>query len=412
MIGRSPPGCFCLPRAAGFVSVELLVGHADEHTRMRFEAVGTTWGDPPDPGEQSRVPTELLRTLVRAALASNDAMNLAEVRIRSTSGSMDRWNACLRSMRTHRLCPIGGYAIERCGSDMVPEAPRRELQTAYRDSLLTNTGLLRILDDALRALREKGIEPVVRGGVVFAEVLYPTVGARAVRNVDLAIPPDAFQSAVGAVESTGLRRLAVAAADGAYTFADRSDTTPTAVPCIRLVPIAVPDEAREMIEPVHLRAETMCVLEPNALVVHLVRGMDARRPITGYLLSALLDLAFTFRGRSDALNQERIGMFASNEEALSIARAARFLEVNFGVATPAGLVDGSRRTIAFSLDDLIVAGRITPWELSTVGGWVRLGASRMAVRRTDQEMPQLRDLMRWPGLARRERRQRLEDRAA
>jgi len=360
-----------------------------------------------DAGDHPSVPTELLRTLVRAALASNDAMNLAEVRIRSTSGSDERWDACLRSLATHRLLPIAGYAIERCGVDMVPDGPRQRLLTAYRDSLLTNTGFLRTLDHALRAMHAQSIRPVVRGGIVFAERLYPTIGARAVRNIDFAVPPGAMDVATAALESIGLRRNEPTTPDVARTFGDAADTSPTPRPRVRLTPVVVPDEDREEIETIHMRADTMSVLEPNACVVHLVRGMDTRRAETGYLLSSMLDLAFLFRERSTAISEPRLIELAGDDETvMSVARAARFLEVHFGVPTPAGLADRAQRTITFTLDDLIVAGRILPWELSTLGGWLRLGASRLAGRRTDHEMPQLSDLWRWPGLVRRERRRR------
>ncbi|NET53621.1 MAG: nucleotidyltransferase family protein, partial [Merismopedia sp. SIO2A8] len=132
------------------------------------------------------------------------------------------------------------------------------------------------------------------------------------------------------------------------------------------------------LQPKHMKVPTMPVLEPNAMVVHLIVHMDGHRHETGPMLCWILDLAFVLRKWGTLIKPEYIEkLMPAKENLVSLFRIVRFLEQEFDQQLPACLTQGAKNFEPLTLAEIFRQRRLALWGLPRPNGWLRLGASQL-----------------------------------
>ncbi len=298
------------------------------------------------------------------------------------------------------MTPFVGYAIRTHAlGDLLPGEFRSQCLAAHRDTLLANSARMHRLASILRALEERGIEPLVLKGGALADGFYPDLGARSMSDVDLVIERHRIPSVREAFESVGVPRSQALDAGDALQFADPMGITFDVHYRFRIFEGLDPEGWTTVVEPRTLSFPRLRVLEPSAMVVHLAHHMGGHRSGSGYLLRWLIDLLLVLRRWGDRLEPDRLlGMLQIESDLALLLRTLRFFEVELGESLPGCLAPLSRGVPPIGLQEVLRQRRLALWGLPRPLGWARLGASRVGARdRRGLPYPSWSDLIRWPG---------------
>lgn len=349
----------------------------------------------------------LLHTLVRTSLATTGSDWAANARERLCSATELEWKRSLAALKLHRLLPLVSYSLEAHGlNDTVPQPYLAKMQDAYRQTLRTNTFFLLTLNGILRAMRERDVHPVLWKGVVLADSFYPDPGTRLMGDIDFAIAPDDMDEATAAFKSLGFLPQENMATEDAVYFANQIGVLCDVHHRVRLFEGKESMNLTVDLEPQRMRVPALKVLEPNAMVVHLIVHMDGHRGETGPVLLWILDLAFVIRKWGTLLDLEQIErLMPAKEHFVSLFRTIRFLEHEFNLRPPDCLAEAARRFEPFTLAEVLRQRRLVLWGLPSPLGWLRLGAYRLALLPTKGlPYPNVSDLLLWPADSIRNRR--------
>lgn len=340
----------------------------------------------------------LFHTLVRTSLMTTGSDWAAIVRQRLCSATELEWKRSFVDLAMHRLLPLVSYSLEAHGlTDTVPQMYLAGMQNAYRQTLRTNTFFLLTLNGILRSMQERDLHPVIWKGIALADSFYPDLGTRPMGDIDFAIPPDEIDSATVAFKSLGfLPQESMQTSDAVY-FANQIGIMCDVHHRVRLF------EGKEFmnlttnLKPQRMSAPALPVLEPNAMVVHLIVHMDGHRGEIGRMLLWILDLAFVMRKWGALLEPERLERLMPQEHFVSLFRTIRFLEREFDEELPECLADAAKRFEPFTLTEVLRERRLAIWGLPRPRGWLRLCAYRLGLRPTSSRpYPNLSDLLIWP----------------
>jgi hypothetical protein len=343
--------------------------------------------------------TALIRTLLRACLEPAESEWVAGARAELESASESEYSRVLIDLHLHRMTPFVGYAIRTHGlGDLLPAEFRSQCLAVHRDTSLANSARMHRLANVLHALEERGIEPVVLKGGALADGFYPDLGARSMSDVDLVIERNQIPSVREAFESVGVPRAPALDAGDALQFADPMGITFDVHYRFRLFEGQGLEGLTTVVPTQRLSFPRLRVLEPSAMVVHLVHHMGGHRSGSGYLLRWLIDLLLVLRSWGDRLEPDRLlGMLPSESDLALLLRALRFFEVEFGESLPGGLAPLPGGVPAIGLQEVLRQRLLALWGLPWPRGWARLGATRVGARaRRGLPYPSWGDLRRWP----------------
>lgn len=351
--------------------------------------------------------TTLVRHLLHLAVATPSSNGTqADPKVLQSATEVD-WQRTLETLAWHRLLPLVAYSLQERGlTDSVPPAVWDQLQQAYRQTRAQNTIFLLSLAGILRVMQKRNLHPVLWKGMVLADTFYPDLGTRPMTDIDFSISSDELEPVTAAFESLGfVKREHMTTEDAIYV------ANPMGVYCdvhhhVRLF------EGKELmnltidVKPKQIQAPTFRILEPNAMLVHLVCHLHGHLNETGLLLSWLLDIAFVLRQWGNAVDLARLEeLMPEKEHWVCLLRILRFLETEFGEPLPECLREVARNFAPFTLEEICRQRRLTVWELPGLRGWLRLGASRLGVK-LNRMYPTLQgdDLVGWVADAVTERR--------
>lgn len=325
---------------------------------------------------------KLLRHLLRLALTTSKSNGVEPDEHLLKSATELAWQQTLQTLAWHRLLPLVAYSIEERGlSDSVPPAVLAQLQQAYRQTRAQNTIFLLSLAGILRVMQQRNLHPILWKGMVLADTFYPDLGTRPMTDIDFSISPDELEAVTAAFESLGfVKREHMTTEDAIYV------ANPMGVYCdvhhhVRLFEGKESMNLTVDVKPKQLQAQTFRILEPNAMLVHLVCHLHGHLDETGPLLSWLLDIAFVLKQWGNSLEWVRLEkLMPEKQHWVCLLRILRFLETEFGEPVPDCLAEAAQNFAPFTLEEICRQRRLTVWELPSWRGWMRWGASRLGMK--------------------------------
>ncbi|NEO97793.1 MAG: nucleotidyltransferase family protein [Symploca sp. SIO2E9] len=323
--------------------------------------------------------TNLSHTLLYASLTQKCSGLTTNARKQLSCATELEWKRTIATLALHRLLPLVFYSLQAYNlTDAVPHPYLAQMQTAYRQTRQKNTILLLTLDGILQAMAKHNLHPVLWKGVVLADSFYPDPGTRPMGDIDFAIPAEEMEAATTVFHSLGFKLRPEAETSDAVYFANKMGVICDVHHRVRLF------EGKESInlitnlKPQHMKVATMPLLEPNAMIVHLIVHMDGHRHETGLMLSWILDLAFVLRKWGALITLEYIEkLMPAKENLVSLFRVIRFLEKEFDEQLPACLTQAAKKFEPLTLAEIFRQRRLALWGLPCPSGWLRLGASQL-----------------------------------
>lgn len=326
--------------------------------------------------------TSLSHTLIRTSLAKSDSDWIATTKQRLHCATKSEWHQSLTALEWHRLTPLVFYSLKAHGlADTVPPPYLAQMQAAYQQTRLTNADFRLMLVRLLRRMGERNLHPVLWKGMVLADNFYPDPGTRPMGDIDFAIAPEEMDEATEVFQSLGFEPQDEAETEDAIYFANKMGVICDVHHRVRLFEGKESMNLTIDIKPQRMSVPTLRILEPNAMVVHLIVHMDGHRPETGLMLQWILDLAFVFRQWGTLLEPERLEkLIPAKEHWVSLFRTIRFLEQEFGEKPPTCLAQAAKNFQPLTLEEILRQRRLALWGLPYPRGWLRLGASRLGFR--------------------------------
>ncbi|NEO30607.1 MAG: nucleotidyltransferase family protein [Symploca sp. SIO3C6] len=323
--------------------------------------------------------TNLSHTLLYTSLTKNCSNWITNARKQLSCATELEWRNTIGTLALHRLLPLVFYSLQDQNlTDTVPPPYLVQMQTAYRHTRKKNTILLLTLDGILQAMAKRGLNPVLWKGVVLADNFYPDLGTRLMEDIDFAIPVEEMEAATEVFQSLGFKVQPEAETSDAIYFANKMGVVCDVHHRVRLFEGQESINLITHLQPKHMKVPTMPVLEPNAMVVHLIVHMDGHRHETGPMLCWILDLAFVLRKWGTLIKPEYIEkLMPAKENLVSLFRIVRFLEQEFDQQLPACLTQGAKNFEPLTLAEIFRQRRLALWGLPRPNGWLRLGASQL-----------------------------------
>ncbi|HIK29957.1 MAG TPA: nucleotidyltransferase family protein [Oscillatoriales cyanobacterium M59_W2019_021] len=325
--------------------------------------------------------TTLVRHLLRLVLANPHTDELESARLDLKSATQSQWQQALETLALHRLLPLVAYSLEKRGfTDPIPPAVLEGLQASYRQTLAQNTIFLLSLAGILRAMEARKLHPVLWKGIVLADSFYPDLGTRPMTDIDFSIPGDELEEAIAAFASLGFVKRDHMTTEDAIYVANAMGVYCDVHHRVRLFEGKESMNLTVDVPPQQLQVPTFRILEPNAMLVHLVFHLNGHLNETGLMLSWILDIAFVLRQWGSSLAPARLQqLMPEKRHWVSLFRILRFLEAEFDEPIPECLAASARNFAPFTLGEILRQRRLTMWELPHWRGWLRLGASRLGI---------------------------------
>ncbi|NEQ66795.1 MAG: nucleotidyltransferase family protein [Symploca sp. SIO2D2] len=340
----------------------------------------------------------LFHTLVYTSLATTESNWIAKARQQFSSATELEWQRSLLALELHRLTPLVSYSLERHGlADALPKPYLFEMQESYRQTRMNNAVLLLMLNRILQAMRERNLHPIIWKGIALADSFYPDPGTRPMGDMDFAISPDEMDEATAVFKSLGLLPQSDAETSEAMYFANQIGIICDVHHRVRLFEGKESMNLTTNLKPQHLKTNSLPVLEPNAMIVHLIVHMDGHRNETGPIIVWILDLAFVLRKWGALLELEQLAkLMPTKEHFVSLFRTIRFLEHEFNEKPPECLAEVIKSFEPFTLEEILRQRRLALWGLPRFRGWLRLSASKLGfqLRHSRPEL-YLSDLFLW-----------------
>ncbi len=344
----------------------------------------------------------LSHALIGISLATIGSDWIINAREQLSSATELEWQHSLATLEWHRLFPLLFYSLKVNGlTNTVPSSYLIKLQTAYKQTRQTNADRRFMLVRILWRMEECNLHPILWKGMVLADNFYPDPGTRPMTDIDFAIAPEEKDKAREIFESLGFEPQIEP-----YVNEQTCDATyfanPMGVVCdvhhrVRLFEGKESMNLTVDIKPQRMSIPSLRILEPNAMVVHLIVHLDGHRPKTGLMLQWILDLAFVFRKWGDLLEPERLEkLIPAKTHWVTLFRIIRFLEQEFDQTPPACLAQAAQNVEPFTLEEILRQRRLALWGLPRPRGWLRLGASKIGVQlRHRRPTVEASDLILW-----------------
>jgi len=123
----------------------------------------------------------------------------------ATSMSDADWQRFVSLALAHQLAPLAYRRLRATRPGVVPPQVVEALAAAYNRTLAANVLLYDRLRRILEAFRRAGIPVLLLKGAVFAQTLYPSIGARPMGDLDLVIQPGELENVEAILQEFGYR---------------------------------------------------------------------------------------------------------------------------------------------------------------------------------------------------------------
>jgi Uncharacterised nucleotidyltransferase len=343
---------------------------------------------------------QLLQTLIHNALTPADPDRAERAGTELAAASERDWQESLMSLALHRLTSLAFYGLQLHGLvEKVPQPFRSQLQDSYQQTRTKNAVFLLTLDGIVQTTTKRNLHPVFWKGIVLADSFYPDMGMRAMSDIDLEIDVNEQAEIAEVLTALGFQCAASTPTGDAFYYTNPMRIALDIHHRNRLF------EGKESLGltidlvPQQMKVPTFRVLEPNAMLVHLVVHMDGHRYETGPMLSWILDIAFVMRKWGDRIDLQRLEQLMPDKaNTISLFRTLHFLEAEFGEQPPQPLAKAIEPFAPYTLAEVLRQRRLAMWELPSARGWLRLGADRLGIK-LKQFYPKLEtsDLLLWIG---------------
>ena len=342
----------------------------------------------------------LFYNLIRTSLTESGADYIANVRQRLGSATEFEWERSLADLKLHRLLPFVWYGLKM--HNLIDTIPHdyflAEMRDSYQATLIKNIYFLQTLEKIAKVMQEYDVHPVVWKGILLIDSFYPDPGMRSMWDIDFAISSEEIEQTTTAFKSLGFVEQADMRTSDAIYFVNQM-----MVPCdvhhrVRLFEDKKSINLTVELKPERTKAPTLTVLEPNAMLVHLVVHMNGHYYEMGPMLSWILDLVFLLRKWGDLIDLKRLEeLMPAQEHFASLFRTLRFLESELGEKLPKCLTEAAKSFEPLTLEEILRQRRLAVWGLSSPRGWLRLAACRLGWRPTrSRSYPHWSDLLTWP----------------
>jgi hypothetical protein len=343
---------------------------------------------------------QLLQTLICNALVSADSARTERVGAELAAASERDWQESITSLALHRLTALAFYGLQVHGlTEKVPQPYRSQLQDTYQQTRTKNAVFLLTLDGIVQMMTQRNLHLVFWKGIVLADSFYPDIGMRAMSDIDLEIDVNEQAEIVEVLTGLGFQCAASTPTGDAFYYTNPMGIALDIHHRNRLF------EGKESLgltidlAPQKMKVPTFRVLEPNAMLVHLVVHMDGHRYETGPMLSWILDIAFVMRRWGDRIDLKRLEqLMPAKANIVSLFRTLRFLEAEFGEQPPQHLAKAIEGFAPYTLAEILRQRRLAMWELPSLRGWLRVAANRLGIK-LKHFYPELEtsDLLLWIG---------------
>ncbi|MGB3236997.1 MAG: nucleotidyltransferase family protein [Geitlerinemataceae cyanobacterium] len=340
----------------------------------------------------------LFHTLLQTILATPNSDWTEQAKQNLKLATESDWQQTVETLAWHRLLPLTAYALEAHGlSEFVPPEIFASLQQAYQQTRARNTVLLLSLDGILKTMAGRNLTPVLWKGIVLADSFYPDLGTRPMDDIDFSIATSEMDDATAAFESLGFVLQEHMSTEDAVYFANRMSVACDVHHRVRLFEGKESMNLTVEVPPQRAKSPTFKILEPNAMLTHLVFHLNGHLDETGPMLSWILDMAFVLRKWGSQIEPERLEQLIPKKEVwVLLFRVLRFLEAEFGEPVPPCLAEAAKDFAPFTLAEILRQRRLAVWELPSWQGWLRWGGSRLGMK-LNRMYPTLQgdDLVAW-----------------
>lgn len=324
----------------------------------------------------------LFHTLLQTILATPDSDWTEPAKQNLQLATESDWQQTVETLAWHRLVPLTAYALEAHGlSEFVPPEIFAALQQAYQQTRTRNTVLLLSLDGILKTMVQRNLNPVLWKGIVLADSFYPDLGTRPMDDIDFSISTDEMEGVRAAFESLGFVLQDHMSTEDAVYFANRMGVACDVHHRVRLFEGKESMNLTVEVQPQRAKSPKFQILEPNAMLTHLVFHLNGHLDETGPMLSWILDIAFVLRKWGSHIDPARLEKLIPKQEVwVLLFRILRFLEAEFGEPMPSCLAAAAQDFAPFTLAEILRQRRLAVWELPRLRGWVRWGVSRLGMK--------------------------------
>jgi len=339
---------------------------------------------------------DLTRSLIQLPLLSENTQVQDNIKQQFLAVNETDWAQSLEVLELHRLTPLVAFALNQQGlMSNVPTPYQLKLQESYQSTTRINATLLLTLDVILKTLESHNVHPVVWKGAALADSFYPDPGTRQMGDLDFAIDPDKMEIATKVFHSLGFQIQKALETPDAIYFENAMGVLCDVHHRVRLFEGKENIKLTVNLSPRKLSVNTFTVLEPNAMLVHLVVHMDGHFYETGPILQWIIDIAFVLRKWRDEISLERLQQLMPDQQSLILLfRIVRFLETEFGESMPGWLSNEAQAYKPLQLAKLLQQRHMALWQLSNIKGWVKLALCRLGLGDTRElRYPEVSDLL-------------------
>jgi hypothetical protein len=277
--------------------------------------------------------------LLNLALSKDNSDGELSQRQRAIVASPLNWESVLMELNLNEVTPLAALTLKHYHlGDSLPPSSWDKIQSAYRQTRMLNTFMFLTVYRILQALSEANLNPIVGSNIVLADSLYPDLGARSLNHIDITLSLAEVTQAKDVLESLG------------FTLVSNSESclyvrNSIGIIC-QLQLSSVPDllSLTTEIQPQHIQLPNLTILEPNAMLVELVKLMrDGDYSSSHIALKSIVDIALVLQKWGASLEPHRLQiLMAQGSDRARLWRIIRFLETKLGQHIPAWLSEAAQ----------------------------------------------------------------------
>jgi hypothetical protein len=340
----------------------------------------------------------LLHALLTVCLAQSESEEFAKAKQTVSQSQTADWEKPIKDLTLHRLAPLVFYSLKQHSlQDTIPEIYKAGFAEAYHQNLVKNTFGIHALGRIQQAMDKHEVKPVLWKGMLLADSFYPDLGTRVMGDIDFALEAEELEPATRAFESIEFKLLEDKSTEDAVYFGHKTGIFCDVHHRVRLFEGRDTSGLTMYVKSQRLGNTTFRVLEPNAMITHLVVHLEGHRDETGRQLFWLFDIALVLRKWGEQIQLERLQELMPEESLKCLLQIVRFFEQDFGEPIPASLKEAAQKVQPLTLPDLLRERRVALWGLSEPKGWIKLAACRLGLRpQKGIPYPYASDLFLWP----------------
>jgi hypothetical protein len=344
------------------------------------------------------MPINLVHPLLTISLAQGESPKLDRAKRIISESRLEDWEKPLQDLSLHRLIPLVFYSLKQHNLvNVIPETYKTGMAEVYHQNLVKNTFGIHTLAQIMQAMDKHQVKPVLWKGMLLADSFYPDLGTRIMGDIDFAIEADELEPATEAFQSLGFQLLKDNTTEDAVYFANKNGIFCDVHHRVRLFEERDNESITTYIESRQLKKTKFRVLEPNAMITHLVVHLEGHRDETGRMLSWLIDVAFVLRKWGDLIEMPKLQELMPQDALKSLFRIVRLFAEDFGEPIPTSLQEAAQKVPPLTISELLRERRLALWNLSEPKGWVKLAACRLGLHPSEGiPYPYPTDLLLWP----------------